>query len=178
MIKNNFIVVTGGPGSGKSTLLKCLEEKGFSLVRETGREIIKQRLSKRLSPRPEPAEFAKLMFQMDYDNYFGNRHSKEPLFFDRSFLDSACLLHQTNKTYFDEIKDVIEKHRFNPNVFIAPPWEEIFCNDDERDQSLAEAITVHNDLHDWYQVNGYHLIQLPKVAPDLRVEFVLEKIAF
>lgn len=72
LIKNNFIVITGGPGCGKSTLLEALCENGFKYLSETGRFIIKERLSKGLTPRPNLEDFSIQMFQMDHENYINN----------------------------------------------------------------------------------------------------------
>jgi predicted ATPase len=32
---------------------------------------------------------------------------------------------------------------FHATVFVLPPWQAIYANDAERDQSLAEAVDVH-----------------------------------
>lgn len=177
MIKNNFFVITGGPGAGKSTLLKSLQDKGFRYIDETGRRIIKQRISEGLSPRPTPAEFARQMFEMDHENYMNNVDKEEILFFDRSFLDSAMLLWQADGIYFEKIKNKIAEHRFNNNVFIAPAWKEIYCNDNERDQTFEEAIKTYELLYDWYEKNNYNIIELPKSSVEKRVDIIMDYIS-
>lgn len=176
LIKTNFIAITGGPGGGKSSLLNALSKKGFKNIDETGRAIIKERLSKGLSPRPAPEKFAEQMFQRDYENYIKNLNASEIIFFDRSFLDSASFIQQTNQKYFEKVNDIISIYRFNNNVFITPPWEEIYCNDDERDQTFNEAISTYKSLFKWYQLNGYKPIILPKASVEMRTEFVLNEI--
>ena len=42
LIKDNFIVITGCSGGGKSTLLSELASRGFSVVLEPGRQIVKE----------------------------------------------------------------------------------------------------------------------------------------
>jgi predicted ATPase len=176
LIKTNFIAITGGPGGGKSSLLNALNKKGFKNIDETGRAIIKERLSKGLPPRPAPEEFAEQMFQRDYKNYISNLSTNEILFFDRSFLDSAALVRETNLLHFEKIKNTIVTHKFNSNIFITPPWEEIYCNDSERDQTFEEAINTYKSLFKWHELNGYKPIILPKTSVEKRTEFVLNEI--
>jgi len=45
IIKNNYILFTGGPGSGKTTVLSELSKQGHLIVREVARDIIKTQLS-------------------------------------------------------------------------------------------------------------------------------------
>jgi len=35
-------------------------------------------------------------------------------------------------------------------VLVLPPWEVIYVNDAERDQSFAEAVDVHAKIVRWY----------------------------
>ncbi len=39
---NNFYVISGGPGVGKRTLLKELQKKGYTIVPEVARDLIKE----------------------------------------------------------------------------------------------------------------------------------------
>lgn len=175
-IKNNFIILTGGPGSGKTTLLHALQEKGIQYVEETARPIIRERLNQGLSPRPDPQIFAIKMFERDHQNFIENLDQTETLFFDRSFLDSAALIHDTNKKYFDAIKNILISCRFNNKVFITPPWKEIYTTDDERDQTFGESVKVYEKLSAWYESNGYTLITIPRVTMERRVDFILNEI--
>ena len=175
-VKNNFIVITGGPGSGKTSILQALDRMGFSCVQETGRSIIRQRVEKNLPPRPAPGEFAKEMFTIDYTNYLRYTTRSEPIFFDRSFMDSAALLQRFNPDYFEQVKKIISGHRFHNRVFIARPWKTIYVNDEERDQTFEEAVSTYEIMHRWYTSNGYELLVLPEVAVPERVKFILDSI--
>jgi hypothetical protein len=39
--------------------------------------------------------------------------------------------------------------RFHRPVFVLPPWEAIYTNDAERDQTYAEAVVVYEKLLRW-----------------------------
>jgi predicted ATPase len=176
MIKNNFFIITGGPGGGKSSLLEKLSGQGYKHIAETGRQIIKERLHQGLSPRPEPIEFARQMFDKDMENFKINMAYTPLLFFDRSFLDSALLLSMADQNYFNGIREEMETHRCNRKVFITPPWKEIYRNDTERDQTYEEAIAVYNRLYAWYERNGYDLTIIPEDSIESRVNFVLSEV--
>jgi len=176
MTKHNFYVLTGGPGAGKTSLLNFLHKMGFSFIPETAREIIKQRLAKGLSPRPDPPAFAKEMFKIDLDHFLSRTHSNSLLFFDRSFLDSACLLFEADPGAYQEIESICLTNRYNQKVFIAPPWEEIYQTDSERDQDFEESIVVHNKIRKWYSQHGYEIVIIPKNSVEQRARFILDHI--
>lgn len=176
MVKNNFIVISGGPGGGKTTLLNALSEKGFQHIGESGRLIIQERLKEGMPPRPAPEEFARQMFRIDLDQFIFNSGRSEILFFDRSFMDSAWLIYQTDKIYFDQIADIIKTNRFYTKVFLTPPWQKIFINDSERDQTFDESIKTYENLRNWYSISGYEMIDLPRLPVEKRAAFILDEI--
>jgi predicted ATPase len=176
MKKDNFIVLTGGPGGGKSTVLDLLAARGFRFIQESARLIIRNRLALGLSPRPDPIEFARDTFEMDYNNYLDAIDSDEIIFFDRCLVDSACMIRDADESQFERVASLLVSNRFNSKVFITPPWKEIYTTDTERDQTFDEAVSVYERLFSWYHENGYQLIVLPKVSAEERVEFILSEL--
>lgn len=174
--KDNFFVLTGGPGGGKSTLINVLRQRGYESVDETARLIIKKRLSAGLSPRPSPTEFANEMFEQDLAEFHSRIDSSKITFFDRSFLDSAALIYDADGRQFEKIAELLNTNRFNPTIFITPPWKDIYTSDDERDQTFEEAVATYHKLFDWYCSKGYSLNLLPKTSVDARADFILNKI--
>ena len=172
MTKSNFYVITGGPGGGKTSLLEHLALKGYRYVPETAREIIKERLSKELSPRPDAKTFAEEIFAKDWANFNSNSDASI-LFFDRSFMDSACLLFDADAEAYNKIRDLHLNNRYNNTVFITPPWKEIYRTDMERDQSFDEAVRVYQRLENWYREQGYDIVILPKDIIENRATFIL-----
>jgi predicted ATPase len=70
-----------------------------------------------------------------------------------------------------------ERRRYASKVFIAPPWPEIFEQDGERKQTLAEAEATYHAMVDAYSDQGYQLITLPLAPIAERARFVRERIA-
>jgi len=177
LTKENYHVITGGPGGGKTSLVESIARLGYRRVPETARQIIKERLSKGLSPRPDPKVFARQIFDKDWDNFSFNLNLSEPIFFDRSFMDSACMLFESDPTAYNSIKEQQLTNRYNKKVFVALPWQEIYINDSERDQSFYESISICKKVVDWYAQHNYEIVELPKLSIERRVEFILEQIA-
>ena len=105
MTKNNFYVITGGPGGGKTSLLETLASKGYDYIPETARQIIKMRLSKGVTARPDAKTFAREIFERDWKNFISNSDRSSFLFFDRSFMDSACMLFDSDFDTYDKIRN-------------------------------------------------------------------------
>ena len=176
MIKNNFYVITGGPGAGKTSLMEHLASTGYDYIPETARQIIKDRISKGLTPRPDPRTFAQQIFDQDWQNFMSNSNLSSLLFFDRSFIDSACMLFDADIDSYDKIKNTLQSHKYSSKVFITPPWREIYRNDEERDQSFEQSIQVYERLDKWYREHGYDMIILPKDTIENRARLVLNEV--
>src|SRR5262249_41724918 len=141
------------------------------------RKIIKNRLAQGLTPRPDPGTFAQEIFYYDWKNFISNSDLSSLLFFDRSFMDSACMLFDSDMARYDKIRDVHLSNRYNNKVFLTPPWKKIYRNDEERDQSFEQSIEVYKRLDKWYREHDYDIIVLPKDTIENRVKFVLTQVS-
>ena len=68
---------------------------------------------------------------------------------------------------------MLAAYPFHSPVFILPPWDGIYTNDAERDQSFAEALNVHARVVDWYRFCGYTLHEVPRISAKERAIHVL-----
>ena len=176
MTKHSFYIITGGPGGGKTSLLENLATHGYNFIPETARQIIKERLAKGLAPRPDPRTFAQQIFDQDWKNFVSNSDLSSLLFFDRSFMDSACMLLDSDTKSYDNIRNTHLTNRYNNKVFITPPWKQIYRTDDERDQSFEQSIEVYQRLAKWYKEHDYDVIVLPKDTIENRTKFILTQL--
>lgn len=92
---NNFFVITGGPGVGKTTLLKELQGRGFEVVPEIARELIKEQIENKGAALPwkDKELYKNLMCDRSirsFEQIDKTQNNKVPIFFDRGFLDAFC----------------------------------------------------------------------------------------
>jgi predicted ATPase len=169
------IVITGGPGAGKTTLLHELECRGFATVEDTPRAIIRSRRALGLSPRPTPLEFAEQVLRRDVELYEQNA-GQALSFFDRGVLDALAMVAHAAPERWAELVALAAVYPYHPVVFVLPPWEEIYVNDDERDHEFAHAVRVCESLVEWYQLCGYHVAAVPKLPAAERCDYVLSAV--
>lgn len=67
--------------------------------------------------------------------------------------------------------------RYRSEVFIAPPWREIFGQDEERKQDFAEAERTYQALLATYDDYGYRLCEVPRLSVEARADFIEARIA-
>jgi predicted ATPase len=67
--------------------------------------------------------------------------------------------------------------RFHRQVFMAPPWPEIYRTDAERRHGFDDALVEFERGRLAYPQLGYELIMLPRVSVAERVTFVLSVLA-
>ena len=174
-----LVVVTGGPGSGKSTLLAALEKLRYARSIEAGRGIIQDqaRIGGRALPCGNRELFAEMMLCWEMRSYHMAQHTEGVTFFDRGVPDVAGYLRLLELPEPEHVRNAAEMFRYHRQVFIAPPWREIFHPDEERKQDFEEAIHTYEALAAAYQAYDYELVELPRVSIDERVRFVLQKIS-
>jgi len=172
---DRFFIITGGPGSGKTSLLDALEKMNHKRSVEAGRGIIQQQVAigGRALPWDDKLLFSELMLSWEIRSYQIAEQSAGIVFFDRGVPDIAAYLMLSNIPIPKYVQKAAETFRYNPRVFIAPPWREIFTQDRERKQDFEEAIRTYEALVKTYTGDGYNLVKLPCVSIEERVRFVL-----
>jgi predicted ATPase len=173
---NLRFVMTGGPGAGKTTVLEALAARGYKYVGESARAIIRQHLAAGLSPRPPLVQFGKEILSMDITQYQQTPVTDAPVFFDRGVVDSLSMLIQHGALSWAEAETQVAAFRYNEVVFLLPPWQAIYKNDAERDQTFAEAIQVFESLAQWYARWHYQTVEVPRASVEERVGFILDTV--
>jgi predicted ATPase len=171
---NRFVVISGCSGGGKSTLLTKLARRGHAVVEEPGRRIVREELAGDGAALPwgDPAAFARRAVAMA----LADREAAEGLegwvFFDRGLVDAAAALeHATGEAVLEPLG---RAHRYHRQVFLTPPWPEIYVNDPERPHGFEAARAEYDRLLEAYGRLDYAVSILPKTDVAARADFVLE----
>lgn len=173
---NHRFVLTGGPGGGKTALLDALEKRGYHVVPESARRIIKERLVAGLLPRPDPVSFAQDIMKSDIEKYRSVAVGEQATFFDRGVPDALYMLNAESALSRAEIANYVQMFPYNPVVFLLPPWEDIYGTDSERDQTFEESLEVFEGMKSWYSQWGYKTLEVPRGTIDERVSFILQRL--
>ena len=174
MVKDRFFLLTGAFGSGKSTLLEHLQLRGIRGIAEPARPILAEQRSIQGNgvPEKDPRLFVELMLSRMLGAYRQSDTLAGPVLFDRGIPD---ILGYAGLFGFDfpHCENAAQLYRYNPQVFMAPAWEQIYCTDDERTLPFSRSREFGNDLRAIYKRLGYTLIDLPCVPVEERADFIL-----
>lgn len=143
---------------------------------EVGRDIVKEQLSTngKNTPWENPQGFCENLIEKSLIAYRRAAKLAEQnngmIFFDRSFLEGISYFQKLNNHKYDHL---VSEFRYFKTVFIVPPWQEIFCQDDERKLSFLDALEEYNRLLKFYAQSGYSIVQIPKVSVARRSQFII-----
>lgn len=150
---------------------------GYATVEESARAIIAERLACGLSRRPSPSEFALEILTRDIEKYVAQPQTSQWVFFDRGLIDALGMLQEVAPMPREELTAFLTKYAFHRPAFILPPWEAIYANDAERDQTYAESVEVHDKILKWYRFCGYDVHEVPRLPVAQRARHVLDVLA-
>ena len=174
MINNDSAyIITGAPGSGKTSIMKTLASRGLKVFNEPARAIIAEQRSINGQGiyNQDPALFKELMLSRSIYQYLQAKEARDTFIFDRGIPDILAYSKCFNLPIGAEQK-ASAVYRYNPVVFFAPSWEDIFSNDEERKLSFSQAQEFGDNLKRSYQAQGYRLIELPLLSPQERADFI------
>lgn len=171
-------VITGGPGSGKSTLIEALAGRGVATSAEVGRAIIKEQVAAGGTALPwaDHGAFAEQMVVREIAAHQAALATGEAVVLDRGVPDVIGFLRVSGLAVPPPIDAAARTYRYNPRVFIAPWWPDIFTTDAERKQTPEQARATFEVMVGTYRDYGYRLIELPRDTVAARVAFVLDHI--
>lgn len=173
---DNLVVISGCSGGGKSTLLAELARRGYATIEEPGRRIVAAEMSARGTALPwiDMEAFARLAVSVSLKDR-AQAPERDWVFFDRSLIDAASALHHVSGDGL--LYQLKTEHRYNPLVFMTPPWPEIYVTDNERKHDLTVADAEYERLLRDYRALGYETIILAKSSTSERADTILQTIA-
>jgi predicted ATPase len=174
---NRLVIISGCSGGGKSTLLAELHRRGYGVIEEPGRRIVKEELATGGTALPwiDSVAFVRRAMAMALADLEAIAAGGEGwVFVDRGLIDAAAALeHLTGEPVLQRLG---AQHRYHQRVFLTPPWPEIYATDPERRHGLDEALAEYERLLEVYPSLGYEVVVLPKVGVAERADFVLARL--
>jgi predicted ATPase len=175
---NRLVIISGCSGGGKSTLLAELHQRGYPVVDEPGRRIVKEELHGGGTALPwiDVAAFARRAIAMALADRaaVAAAAAESWVFFDRGLIDAAAALeHVTGEPVLNTLGEGEQQQRYHQRVFLTPPWPEIYETDPERRHGLDDARAEYERLLEVYPSLGYEIVVLPKISVMERADFVL-----
>ena len=172
--RSAFHVISGCSGGGKSALLAELGRRGYEVVEEPGRRIVREQLASGGDALPwaDSEKFLELVVSCGL-SALERASPNAPVFFDRSLVDVVV--------HFDSRGGAPETlrraaRRYARKVFLTPPWREIYRTDAERRHDFDAAVAEYQALVPGYARYGYEVVILPRLDVGRRADYVLREL--
>lgn len=173
-----FYVLSGSSGGGKSTLLEALADEGYAVVREAGRELVREQQEIGSPIQPGTELFGELLQSRSmvlYNQALERYGTETTVFFDRSIMEPVAY-YWSRGALAPHHQKLVERYRYADRVFMTPPWPEIFVQDAERRHGFDPEQKEYKRLCKAFPAFGYSMVELPKVSVEERLRFVLERV--
>lgn len=165
------IIISGAPGTGKTSIINTLSNQGYFCHPEISREIIS---GGTITPWQELDKFSELVIRERVNQY--NSATNKIEFYDRSIIDSFAYLLKDKIPIKKSWHDLAINHKYYNTVFISPPWEEIYTQDNERKENYKQAEEIHKYMIKAYKKYAYNICIIPKMSIKERVNFIIKQI--
>lgn len=167
------IVITGAPGTGKTTLMQLLKDEGYAVHPEMARQLIREQQANDGTALPwkDHRTFGRELFQRQVGQYRGALEGQVN-FFDRGIPDNLAYLRRDGLPAPD-LERQARKYPYFPKVFLTPPWKDIYDQDAERWEDFELMLAIDAALRAIYFEYGYQIIEVPRMAAEDRLDFVL-----
>ena len=167
-VRPRTAVITGAPGAGKTTLLEMLAKRGWRVVSEVARAILREPGGLALRD-DDPLGFTRAMIKREMADLAAAPDDGRWTIFDRGFFDSIAFL---NLSGIRASPLAVPPLRYSGPIFVAAAWEKIYHSDVERIQDWSEAQVSGNAVTAAWTAAGYPLVSLPLGTPLERADFV------
>lgn len=169
-----MIVLSGCSGSGKSSLLAELARRGYGVQPEVGRQIVREQMFIGGSALPwaDATAFIELAASRAMRQFNVARPAGRPVIFDRSLIDLVSYFDYRGLAVPAHLATAVKLYRYAPQVFVTPPWRQIYVDDGERKKTFEEAASEYDVLLRWYRREGYTTVEVPRMEIGARADFI------
>lgn len=178
-MKTRKIVITGGPGTGKTSVISSLEEKGHRCLHEVSREIILEAQKEGIEQLflTEPLLFSEKLLQGRIKQHEeAQKIDTDLVFLDRGVPDVVAYMNYFGNDYPPIFEEACTNYKYE-QVFILPPWKEIYISDNERYETYEQAVLIHRHLIETYHRAGYTPVEVPKSGVKERTSFIIDRLS-
>ena len=177
MIEKQIYVITGGPGFGKTLLVEELRQLGYHCSKEFARDLIlsQQESGGDILPWKNPILFQQNILQKRIA-FFDSVPDGSFAFADRGIPDQLAFARYRGFGAPDILIESAQKYRYAPQVFVTPPWPEIYTNDAIRTETFEEALRIHEFIVKTYVDLNYQIIELPLLPLKQRTKYLLQNL--
>ncbi|MGY5846737.1 AAA family ATPase [Salegentibacter sp. HM20] len=175
-MKTRKIVLTGGPGTGKSSIIRRLEAQGHECLHEISRQITLEAQKQGIDQLflEKPLLFSEKLLEGRIVQFKeADMLAAQTVFLDRGLPDVLAYMNYFDTQIPEEFTEVCKTHTYH-EVFLLPPWEEIYESDNERYESFDQAKKISKHLEKIYTDFGYKPRLVPFGSIEQRVEFILD----
>jgi len=166
--------IVGAPCSGKTTTINILKEKGYNVVEEMAREIVKEEQAKKggsLFPWIVVHKFQLKILRKYLEAE--DRFKEGVVFSDRGIGDGLAYYYHEVVTPPKELINEVKKKRYN-KVFYLDALE--YKSDRQRNEGKEVASRVGRKILETYRKFGYKVVIVPVMSVEERVDFILKNI--
>jgi predicted ATPase len=177
-VQKKIKVIIGGPGTGKTSIIDELKARGYCCYPEISREVTMEARKQGIDQLflEQPLLFSELLLEGRKKQYLeAQNEPHEVVFIDRGIPDVLAYMHYIGDSY-PSFFDAACRENIYSEVYILPPWKEIYVSDEARYENYEQSELIHNHLVETYTKYGYNLIEVPKDSLDNRILFILDKI--
>ena len=170
----NWYVITGGPSSGKTTTVNLLRDRGYTTTIEHARHYLDlQRIAGRTveEVRAKQRQFQRGVLNMQ----LAEEAALDPdatVFLDRAVPDSLAYYRFLGLAPGTALLGALAGARY-ATVFLLDLLP--LASDYARTEDPAAQRRIHDLLGLVYQELGFPVVTVPALAPDARVDFILER---
>lgn len=174
----NFHIFSGGPGAGKTTVLEALRARGFACADEAARQILKEQkaIGGDATHDGDQVKYRDLTLSRSIEAYNAVEERTAPVFFDRGIPEFLGYAIPPGAPPPAHVVEAVERYRYSRAVFVFPPWEAIYCHDEERKHTFQHAIDVCAAITVAYRQCGYRPVEVPRLPVEARVDFILARV--
>ena len=171
-------MITGGPGSGKTALINYLEREGYQVMHEISRDVILEAQKDGIEQLflENPILFSEKLLAGRLKQFKEGENCAAPvLFYDRGMPDVTAYMDFVDTHYPVNFSETCLNYKYD-GIFLLPPWEAIYHQDNERYESFEQAEKIFHFLKNGYEKYGYKVTEVPVGPIHERVHFILENL--